>query len=191
MDFQFVIKTILLAIALAIDACILSMYNGIKQKENFDCKTIIATSLCFGFFQTFMPLIGYFIGMAIVSLISKFTPFIALFLLVFFGLKMIFSGIKNIDNSEIVVLKLNFIKIIGIAFSTSIDSLSIGLTFASYSTVMVIFSCLLICFMTILLSIFGAILGKKISEKYGYKAEIFGGIILILAGVVIFLITII
>ena len=189
MDFQFIIKTILLSISLAMDSCIMSMYNGIKQKEKLYFKSILLMAVCFGFFQTFMPLIGYLIGSALINIINNYIPFLALFLLIFFGCKMIISGIKNIDNVQNSYDELTFIKVIVIAFSTSIDSLSIGLTFATYDSMMLIFSCCCICLTNILLSILGTLLGKKISSKFGYKAEIIGGIILIIKGLEVFLIT--
>lgn len=77
---KIIITSLLLGIALAMDACAASMTNGMKEpKMNY--KKIITIGLLFGIFQGLMPLIGYLLGSVILSKIEWIIPYVALVLL--------------------------------------------------------------------------------------------------------------
>ena len=80
-----------------------------------------------------MPLIGYFVGRAILDLIEKFIPWIAFVLLLFVGIKMIIETVKGNDDETNDKALLTFKTLLVQGVATSIDALSVGLTFADYS----------------------------------------------------------
>ena len=153
-----------------------------KMKIN---KTILIAFI-FGFFQALMPLIGYFVGHAILDLIEKFIPWIAFVLLLFVGIKMIIETVKGNDDETNDKALLTFKTLLVQGVATSIDALSVGLTFADYSVSLAIISALIIAVATFIISFVAVFIGKKFGTKFGSKAEIAGGIILILIGIEIF-----
>ena len=134
-----------------------------------------------------MPLIGYFIGHAILSIIEKFIPWIALILLGFIGGKMVYEGLKKEKENEEKIVKLTFISLFIQSIATSIDALSVGFTFADYVLSDAIICSSIIMVVTALISFVAVIIGKKFGDALGKKAEILGGIILILIGIEIFI----
>lgn len=179
------IRSFMLGVGLAMDACCVSMADGLKEpKMNF--AKILFIALMFGLFQAGMPLIGYFIGHAFLSYIENFIPWIALILLFFIGGKMLIDGIKNKDeekNDSRLGLKVIFVQ----AIATSIDALSVGFTIANYSTIDALICALIICLVTTLICIGAVFIGKKFGTKLGNKACILGGIVLIAIGIEIFI----
>ncbi len=198
MGFTFYLTSILLGLGLSMDACAVSMTNGLNDNK-MNIKKALLIAFSFGLFQGLMPLIGYFTGQAFIRYIEKFIPYIALVLLLFLGGKMIFDGIKEIredkkekplnetekkeTDRQTVTLRL----ILAQAFATSIDALSVGLTFADYSAFKAVLTAVIIAGVTFLASLFSVFLGKKFGSLLGSKAIIFGGIILIAIGLEIFL----
>lgn len=180
---KIIITSLLLGIALAMDACAASMTNGMKEpKMNY--KKIITIGLLFGIFQGLMPLIGYLLGSVILSKIEWIIPYVALVLLLLMGIKMIVETFKsNEDYSRIVTYKLLFIQ----AIATSIDALTVGFSIANYKLNEALITVLVIALITFVISICGVYIGKLFGNKLGKKAEIIGGIILILIGLEIFI----
>ncbi len=177
------LNSFLLGIGLAMDACAISMANGMKEPKMKITK-ISLIAIMFGFFQGAMPLIGYFIGHAILTYIEKYIPWIALVLLAILGSKMIYEGIKNKEEE-----KLNELTIITLfvqSIATSIDALSVGFTFADYSIKEALLSSLIIALVTFIICFASVFIGKKFGDKLGKKAIILGGIILIAIGIEIF-----
>lgn len=185
MNFSFFIKNVFLGAGLAMDACAVSMANGLKEPKMKINKTILIAFI-FGFFQALMPLIGYFVGHAILDLIEKFIPWIAFVLLLFVGIKMIIEAVKGNDDETNDQALLTFKTLLVQGVATSIDALSVGLTFADYSVSLAIISALIIAVVTFIISFVAVFIGKKFGTKFGSKAEIAGGIILILIGIEIF-----
>ena len=129
---EFYLKSILLGIGLAMDACAVSMANGMREPK-MKINKIILIAFMFGLFQGLIPLIGYFIGHAILSIIEKFIPWIAFVLLLFVGIKMIIETVKGNDDETNDKALLTFKTLLVQGVATSIDALSVGLTFADYS----------------------------------------------------------
>lgn len=194
MDFMFYMQSILLGVALAMDACAVSMANGLNEPKMARWKHVLIAAV-FGVFQALMPLIGYFVGHAFIEYIEKFIPWIALILLGFLGGKAIVSSVKEIKESKLETneekeptLKTLTIKLLLVqAIATSIDALSVGLTISDYSIVEAIVCALIIALVTIIICLVAVQIGKKFGDALGSKAEILGGIILIVIGLEIFI----
>ena len=185
MDFAFFMKSIVLGIGLAMDACAVSMTNGLREK-NINIKKILFISFMFGLFQGFMPFIGYLVGCQFISIIDSFLPWIALGILGFLGTKMIIDSIKCETTGECDFKPLVFKVILIQAIATSIDALSVGLTIADYKLINAFVCSLIIMFITFGICIVAHYIGKKFGDALGQKAELAGGIILVLIGLEIF-----
>lgn len=172
-----IIFTILIAVGLAMDAFAVAICKGLAIKE-IDIKKSIIIGLYFGIFQAGMPLIGYLLGSSFSSLVDKFDHWIAFILLLFIGINMIKESKENdTKNSSI-----DFKTMILLAIATSIDALTVGITFAFFN-LNIIFTIIMIGIITFILSIIGVIIGHEFGDKFKNKAEIFGGIILIIIGI--------
>ena len=188
MDIKFFITSFLLGAGLAMDACAVSMANAMNEPQMKKRKMFLVAGM-FGVFQGIMPLAGYFVGHAILSIIEKFIPWIALALLGFIGGKMIFEGVKKPkaeeDKAEAKILTLAGLLVQAVA--TSIDALSVGFTIANYTIIKALVCVMVVAVVTFAISFVGIILGKKFGTKLGNKAELVGGIILVLIGLEIFI----
>nr|AWI67088.1 putative manganese efflux pump MntP [Piromyces sp.] len=180
------IETILLGVGLAMDASAVSAVNGFTEPKMKLLK-ILFMAFLFGTFQGVMPMIGYAAGTLVVTLFSNIIPFLALILLSYLGGKMIYDGIKGEDeeNEEItsgVTMKTLLLQ----AVATSIDALSIGLLFSEDTVVEAIIQSGIIDIVTFVISVGSFFVGKYFGTFLNDKAQIFGGIILILIGLKIF-----
>ena len=181
-----IITAFFLGIGLAMDACAVSMANGLKEKT-MKYRKILIIALLFGLFQGFMPLIGYAVGSSILTKIEWIIPWVALILLGIIGVNMILEGIDpEDDEEENDKTSLTFKVLLVQAFATSIDALSVGFTISNYKLFEAIISSSIICCVTAIICLFAVNIGKKFGTKLGNKAEIIGGIILILIGIEIF-----
>ncbi|MGN0452842.1 MAG: manganese efflux pump MntP family protein [Ruminococcus sp.] len=187
-SFIFFFNSILLGLGLAMDAFSVSMADGLNEPKMKRGKMLLIAGV-FGLFQGVMPLIGWFCVHTFLRLFEAFEPFIpwiALILLSMIGIKMLADGIKNKgEESESVKLSISALMIQGVA--TSIDALSVGFTIAEYGFLMALTSALVIMAVTFAVCIGGVFIGKKFGTKLSNKAQIFGGIILILIGLEIFI----
>lgn len=183
---RLIITSILLGFGLAMDASAVSMANGLKEPK-MKFEKVIVIALMFGIFQGLMPLIGYFVGSAILSKIEWIIPWIALLLLTFVGGRMLIEGIKHKDEKEENACELTFKALIIQAIATSIDALSVGFTISNYNVNDALICTGLVALVTLLICIIAVYIGKKFGTKLGNKAEILGGIILIAIGIEIFI----
>lgn len=169
----------LVAIGLAMDAFSVAICKGLSM-EKFDTKKAVIIGLYFGIFQALMPIIGYFLGNSLATIIADYDHWIALILLGIVGINMIREAFDK-DDTE-VNDKVDFKSMIWLAIATSIDALTVGITF-SFLKVNICFAALLIGIITYSFSIIGVMIGNKFGAKYKAKAEVTGGIILILIGI--------
>jgi len=117
---------------------------------------------------------------------EKFIPWIALALLGFIGGKMLYEGIKNSDSDgEKPAVGLWALLIQGVA--TSIDALSVGFTISDYDITKALISCLIIGVITFFICAAGVVIGKRFGTALAGKASVFGGAILIIIGIWIFI----
>ncbi len=182
---EIIISSLALGVGLAMDACAVSMANGLKEPKMKIVKVLII-ALMFGLFQGAMPFIGYLVGSAVLTKIAWIIPWVALIVLGFLGSKMLYDGFKHNDeevDDKPLTLKVLFIQ----AVATSIDALSVGFTISNYKMIEAIICVLIIAFMTFFICVGGVYIGKKFGTKLGNKAEIIGGAILIIIGLEIFI----
>lgn len=184
----------LLGIGLAMDCFGVSITNGFRE-PNIKIRKVLITALFFAFFQGLMPLIGWSIVFGLDSInqfnyiFSQIVPPLALVILGYLGIKMILEKKDESTENENIDQKSekSFIFILIFqSIATSIDALSSGLAFNDYSFVEAIISITIIMVLTFVLSILGIYLGKKFGNKIGDKAQIVGGVILIIVGILIF-----
>ena len=176
-------EIIFIGVGLAMDAFAVSVCKGLSMKKiNWKKATIIA--LYFGIFQALMPVIGYFLGSSFSVLVEKVDHWIAFILLAIIGGNMIKES--RDDELEKRNDRVDFKTMIVLAIATSIDALAIGVTFA-FLNVNLILSISIIGIVTFLLSLFGVVIGNKFGDKFQNKAELAGGIILIIIGLKILL----
>lgn len=176
----------LLAIGLAMDCFAVSVASGIILKR-IQWKPMLTMAFTFGLFQALMPLLGWFAANSFSHLIENVDHWIAFAILAFLGGKMVFESFKDEDcrqefnpSSPKVVLTM--------AVATSIDALAVGVSFAFLG----IRECTdilspigIIGFVSFALSLTGLIFGIKCGCGCArkLKAELWGGIILILIGI--------
>ncbi len=173
-----IFELFLLAVGLSMDAFAVSICKGLAMNK-VSIKEMIITGLWFGGFQALMPLTGYFLGSAFEKYISGFDHWTAFIFLSFIGINMIkesFSKDNQVDSS------LGFKIMLAMAIATSIDALAVGITFGLLPDINIVFAVLFIGIVTFFLSAFGVRIGNSFGVKYKSKAEISGGIILILIG---------
>lgn len=179
-----IVELILIGVGLAMDAFAVSICKGLSMKKKINYKKALIIALYFGLFQGGMPLIGYALGVSFEEIVLSIDHWIAFILLSVIGIGMIKESLG--DEEESLNDKVDFKTMIILAIATSIDALAIGVTFA-FLNVNIIFASLLICVITFVISYFGVVFGNKFGDKFGSKAELVGGIILILMGLKILL----
>ncbi len=184
---MFFVNSAMLGVGLAMDAFSVSAANGLNE-PNMSKKKMCGIAGVFAGFQAAMPMIGWICVHTILQYFKAFEvfiPWIALILLVYIGGKMLIDGIKNKDGeAEKTEVGLAALMIQGVA--TSIDALSVGFTIAEYGLLMAIVCALIIAVITFFICVGGLVIGKKFGTKLSNKASIFGGVILIIIGIEIF-----
>ena len=180
------LELFLIAVGLSADAFSVSVCKGLNMRKlNFKHAYIIA--LFFGVFQAAMPLLGYLLGTGFSEYIERFDHWITFALLAFIGGKMVVEAIREKDGeTEKKTDTISMGELTVLAVATSIDALAVGITFA-FLKVNILPSVLLIGVTTFALSLGGVLLGNRFGAKYKTKAEIAGGVILILIGLKILL----
>lgn len=184
-----IIEIILLSFGLAMDAFAVSICKGLTLKKMDWKKSLIAGGY-FGAFQAIMPLIGYFLiilfkqNEAISNFITKYDHWIAFILLIIIGINMIIESFAKEEVDGNFGFKTMFV----LAIATSIDALSVGITFATMELAINIYwTVLIIGGITFILSALGVFIGNVFGLKFKQPAEIVGGVVLILIGLKILL----
>ena len=184
----FILQSALLGVGLAMDAFSVSLANGLHEPQMTKKKAGQIAGI-FAFFQALMPLIGWLCVHTIVQLFQKFEtfiPWIALILLVYIGGSLLKEGLGGgEEEEEHTGVDLKSLLIQGIA--TSIDALSVGFTIAEYGFIKAFCCAAIIAVVTFFICAAGVAIGKKAGMKYAGKANILGGVILILIGIEIFI----
>ena len=178
-----IISTFLIAVALAMDAFSVSMTKGFTQKHMTNSQ-IIYYGLFFGGFQFFMPILGFFCGNVIASIVESLASIIGFILLLAIGLNMIRESISS-DDEEITD-HFSFKEVTLLAIATSIDAFAVGITIALIKDPILI-SSVIIGIVAFLFSVVGVFIGRKLGNYIGDKFQILGGVILILIGIKILL----
>lgn len=185
---ELIVTSLLLGIGLAMDACAVSMANGLNEPQmKLGKMSLIAVT--FGLFQGVMPLLGWICVHTMVEkfeTLGKFVPYVSLLLLAYVGGKMLYDGIKQKQDDDKVTKKVTLGVLFVQAIATSIDALSVGFAIESYDSTWATLCATIIAVVTIAICFGALFVGKKFGDKLGSKAQILGGVILICIGLEIF-----
>jgi len=176
-----IFEIVILAIAVAMDAFAVAICKGITIKTNLNKNSIIVGTW-FGLFQGIMPLIGFFIMDKVDHYIEGIKEYVIFALLLYIGIMMIVESRKKEEFDS----SLKFKEMLLLYLATSLDALSIGVTLSLLETNIFI-AVTIIAIITFLFGFMGVKIGNKFGDKYKSKAEIVGGIILILIGLKVLL----
>ncbi len=176
------IELFLIAVGLSMDAFAVSVCKGLSVKR-LSPKHALLVGIYFGGFQFLMPVIGYLLGFRFEHIITNIDHWIAFVLLAFIGGSMIK---ESFGKSEELNDDFSFKTMLMMAVATSIDALAVGITFA-FLSVRILPAAGLIGITTFIISGAGIYIGNVFGAKYKSKAELAGGVILILIGVKILL----
>jgi len=179
-----ILTTLLIAVALAMDAFSVSLTKGFVMKK-ITKKQILWYAIFFGGFQSLMPILGWFLGVQLEGIVSSFAPWIAFILLTLIGTNMIRESLSK-DEDDPDKNKFSFTELTFLAIATSIDAFAVGVTYAVLGENITI-PIIIIGLVAFIFTIIGIYLGKKIGDYLGDKFEIMGGVILILLGLRILL----
>lgn len=173
----------LIAVGLSMDAFAVSVCKGLSLGK-IKAKHMCIAGLWFGGFQALMPAIGYFFGSFFTDMINKYAHWIAFILLALIGGNMIKEALSK--EEEEVDASMTAKSMLLLAIATSIDALAVGVSFA-FMKVRIVWAVLFIGVVTFTLSAIGVKVGSIFGSKYKAKAELAGGLVLIVIGVKILL----
>ena len=179
---------LLMGVGLAMDAFAVSICKGLSMRK-VNKKQCLVIGLFFGGFQALMPFIGWVLGSQFEQYITSIDHWIALILLGFIGGKMVVEAIREKDEAvEVGKMDppLDSKEMFILAIATSIDALAVGITFA-FLQVPIVEAVSIIGITTFVISVIGVYVGNFFGNRYKKKAELAGGIILILIGLKILL----
>ncbi len=172
-------EIILIAIGLAMDACAVSLAAAAAGFAK-DTRAVFRLSFHFGLFQFMMPIIGWSLGVGFVSYFKAIDHWIAFFLLLFVGGRMIREGLdtkaENYKNDPSRGMTMVLLSV-----ATSIDALAIGLSLALLD-VTIWYPSVMIGLITSLMCVVAIIIGKRLGTIFGKRMEVFGGLVLIFIG---------
>ncbi|MDD2957881.1 MAG: manganese efflux pump MntP family protein [Lachnospiraceae bacterium] len=176
------LELFILAVGLSMDAFAVSVCKGLSLGK-INGKHMCIAGAWFGGFQALMPLIGYFFGRFFSDYITQYDHWIAFILLALIGGNMIKEAF---EKEECMDCSMNPKSMFVLAVATSIDALAVGVTFA-FLKVAILPAVSFIGVVTFVCSAVGVKIGSLFGVKYKSRAELFGGVILILIGAKILL----
>jgi manganese efflux pump family protein len=180
-DFSTILFT---AIGLSADCFAVALSISIAQR-NFSLCKFIRFPLAFGIFQALMLLLGWLVGRTVVEFISSYDHWLAFALLTIIGGRMIWESLHDEDERA----EKDFSKwftLLALSLATSIDSLAAGLSYA-FLNVDILLAGITTGLISFIVPLIGYYIGKKVGALVGRRAEMAGGIILILIGLRILL----
>ena len=180
MDF---VAILLIAVGLAMDAFAVSLCKGLALRK-VTLRNMLIAGLWFGGFQALMPIIGFYLGVSFYDLISAYDHWVAFSLLFLIGANMVREGLFG--EEEEVDADMGVKTMVLLAIATSIDALAIGISFAMTED-SIFLPALIIGVVTLVISMAGVKIGSLFGDRFGKKAEVLGGIILIIIGLKVLL----
>lgn len=176
---------VLLAVSLAMDAFAVAVCKGpcIGPQEQYK-KFILP--LLFGVFQMVMPIIGWLVGIQFASYIEAYDHWIGFILLAYLGGNMIYSALTDDGSDDDFCPFMSWKEMLMLSLATSIDALAVGITFA-FLRVNVWQSSAIIGIITFIIALAGIYLGRQVGRLLKDRAEVIGGVVLILIGLKILL----
>ena len=187
------LEILMLGVALATDAFSVTISNTFAFDDHRFSR-LMRMPLFFGLFQFGMPLAGYFVGGIAAELIEKYAGIVSLVILGFIGLNMLYSGYKALkedaseedeeeaqQDAQQGATTLSYGKLVFQAVATAIDAFAVGVSFRAHSVDILVAS-VLFGIITAILCTIALFIGKKLGSLLGDRAEMVGGIVLILIG---------
>ena len=174
-----IIEVVMIGVGLSMDAFAVSIGKGLNMGK-IRKNEMFWIALFFGGFQALMPVAGYLAGKQFAGKIMQIDHWIAFFLLVMIGFNMVKEGISD-DEEETQDCGFSFRELFILAVATSIDALAVGVTF-SFLSVNLLEAVTVIWSVTFAISLAGVAIGSRFGDKLKEKAEIMGGLILIILG---------
>lgn len=184
--FAAIAESIVLGVALAMDAMTVTLSNSLCEPD-MDRLKRIGMPVFFAFYQMCMPIIGYAGGILIAGYIDRYAGIVSLIILGIVGGKMIVDAIHELREPEscpTTCLTWRTLRVEAIA--TSIDALIVGVSLAAEGKSLALYSAM-IGITTFICCMFALKLGSKLGERFGTRAQIAGGIVLICIGLKAFL----
>lgn len=173
----------IIAVGLSMDAFAVSVCKGLSVPK-MKVGHALTCGAYFGSFQALMPSLGYLLGSQFEAMITQIDHWVAFVLLGIIGANMIKEARE--DEEECLDCSFGFGAMLPLAVATSIDALAVGVTFA-FLRVNIFWAVLFIGSVTFTLSAIGVKVGNVFGTRYKAKAEIVGGVILVLMGIKILL----
>lgn len=177
-------ELLLLAVGLSMDAFAVSICKGLAMNKA-TLKAELTCGVWFGGFQLLMPLIGYFLGTLFAEAIQAIDHWVAFLLLAVIGANMLKEALSKDDEQADADLSVKTMFVMAVA--TSIDALAVGISLAMAGDVNIFTAVILIGVCTCFLSALGVKIGNVFGSRFEKKAQLAGGVILILLGVKILL----
>ena len=182
------LEILMLGVALATDAFSVTISNTFAFDDHRFSR-LMRMPLFFGLFQFGMPLAGYFVGGIAAKLIEQYAGIVSLVILGFIGSNMLYSGYKAFredaseeeEESQQDATTLSYGKLVFQAIATAIDAFAVGVSFRAHSVDILVASALFGITTAILCTI-ALFIGKKLGSLLGDRAEMVGGVVLILIG---------
>jgi putative Mn2+ efflux pump MntP len=173
------LEAIMLAVGLAMDACVVSAGAGASGRTR-GARGTFRLGFHFGLFQFLMPIVGWFAGRAIADVVAAFDHWIAFAILAFIGGRMIRNGLQDEPDSAAGDPSRGW-SLVLLSIATSVDALAVGFSLAMIE-VDIWVPAVLIGVITAAMSVAGLNIGTRLGARFGHRMEIVGGVILILVG---------
>ena len=181
-----IIESIVLGVALAMDAMAVTLSNSLCEPD-MPLSKKLGMPIAFALFQMGMPIIGYFGGTLIAGYIDAYAGIVSLIILEFVGGKMIVEAVREMREPEVCSTTRLTWGMIGMeAIATAIDAFIVGVSFAAEGKNIVLYGGM-IGLTTLLCCLFVLALGRRLGERFGARAQVAGGIVLICIGLKAFL----
>ena len=178
------VELLLLAVGLSMDAFAVSICKGLSMKKA-DLRAMSICGIWFGGFQALMPLIGYLLGSLFAEAIEAVDHWVAFILLALIGANMLKEAFSKEEEEHDADLSPKAMFVMAVA--TSIDALAVGISLAMAGNVNIWVAVLLIGVITFAMSAMGVKIGNVFGSRFEKKAQMAGGIILVLLGAKILL----
>ncbi|MDR0382346.1 MAG: manganese efflux pump MntP family protein [Oscillospiraceae bacterium] len=175
------ITVCIIAVTLALDALAVAVTNGMAS-TGFRPKHAMWMGVYFGSFQFFMPLIGYLLGSQLLRYIESVDHWVAMLLLGFIGGRMVYNALRRREEEENPSKAPTHPQFLLQALATSVDALAVGVTLPLLKTPILVSAAIIGC-VAFGFSLLGGLLGRRLGALFRRRAEMLGGIVLILLGV--------
>lgn len=170
------LSIILIAIGLSADCFAVALGTSCADR-NISRFKVVRIASSFGFFQALMPLIGWLAGKTIVGLIEHYDHWVAFALLAFVGGRMLWESYHHKKEDKQGDISRGLM-LLTLSVATSLDALAVGLSFA-FLEVNIWLAIAVIGATAFAISIIGFLMGRKVGQVFGKRAEAIGGLILL------------